>query len=75
MLISALLTIPFLFLHVVIRLLSLAVLLQKEEHFRRERQEMRLMRKQQEREMKERDRVYPFHCDSLENVSAMLYQF
>lgn len=72
---SALLTIPFLFLHVVIRLLSLAVLLQKEEHFRRERQEMRLMRKQQEREMKERDRVYPFHCDSLENVSAMLCQF
>ena len=46
------------------------MLLQKEEQLRRERQETRLMRRQQEREMKERDRVYPFHCDSLENVSV-----
>ena len=46
----------------------LVVLLQKEEQLRRERQETRVLRKQQEREMKERDRGSPFQYPTVENV-------
>lgn len=46
----------------------LVVLLQKEDQLRRERQETRVLRKQQEREMKERDRGSPFQYPTVENV-------